>query len=428
MPASFRLIFRGQIATGSDPDAAASVLARRFRLDSATTAKVMSGRKVALARELSEADAFSLQAELEGAGIITRIETDPHSASEPQAPVEHSPTPAAPPPEPTAPPVTPDSPNAPVTADFSATSGATAPCRQCMRELAPGSSFCPWCGARQGNRMVRSVIIMVMLLLMLAAIGIPLYYAASDAIQARSASHQHVEKAMARAGNIQQQVAAFIQRTNFWPNSNLDAGLPRPEALADDSLKSITVGNQAMIALAFRDELPGIGGHTLLFVPASDSGKLPSWECRGGTLPARWLPDTCEPPEAEPAPAAAPETTPQPAPTGGDLPPANYLRRVLTQELKQSQYIRDKMIAYQRRHGRWPAGHDALDLADPLKLGSYAMRRVEVQAGGKLLYEFSTALENMEGRQITLEARDDGKRWQCLSDLPVTHLPTMCQP
>ncbi|MGB1220224.1 MAG: hypothetical protein ACPG43_01730, partial [Alcanivoracaceae bacterium] len=67
-------------------------------------------------------------------------------------------------------------------------------------------------------------------------------------------------------------------------------------------------------------------------------------------------------------------------------------------------------------------------LADPLKLGSYAMRRVEVQAGGKLLYEFSTALENMEGRQITLEARDDGKRWQCLSDLPVTHLPTMCQP
>lgn len=442
MSASFRLIFRGQIAPDSDRDAAASYLARRFRLDPAMVEKVMSGRKVALARALTEAQAFSLQAELDGVGLVTRIEADPDAPKltlEPKAAATQD----APEQAHSAANETPAQSAAPFNGDPAMAGtedpamavampvSSSMPCRQCHHELASGSSFCPWCGARQGSRVARTVSISVALLLMLAAIGIPLYFAASEAIQARGEAHQHVAAAMARSEALQADISSFIERTNFWPNSNLDAGLPPPQALADDSLSRVTIGNQAIISLTFREELAGVGGHTLMFVPASDSGRLPRWECRGGTLPADWLPADCEPPEPPPAESDTPQAAAEPLPAipevSSDLPPANYLRRVLTQELEQSEYIRDKMIAWQRRHGRWPDQHAALDLADPLQLGSYAMRRVQVNAGGELLFEFSTALENMEGRQLILRANADGSRWECDSDLPATHLPIMCQ-
>lgn len=448
-----RILFYGRLLEGADRQQAEAFLARRFKLDDAKLAQVMSGRKVALRSNMDQAQAFSLQAQLEAAGLETRIEVMPVKAAAPQParfnlPEDHAATmrPTAPAdvdaqstarvqtkaanftaPEPT-----------PARTRQPADSGAH--CPACGQAVTDQAITCRWCGKRlqPGSRLWLWLLVvpgaLAMLLIPVALVLSPPSLPglnALDMAQAQMSPEQHVAQGILEAEQTQLRIQDFVLRTNFWPNSNLDAGLPEPEGLASASLERIVIGNNALITIRFRQTLPEIGGHTLAFVPERTADGLPRWRCRGGTLPEAWRPASCQAPSTQaptqtPTQGTAPPPAATPAVDGQDLPPAAFVRRVLDDDIQNTRWLRDRALAYWRDHGRWPDSHEALQLEDPYRLGSQAMQQVRLLSNGEVLYEFSGAIPQLRGDQLTLVPTPQPGQWACQSSLPDTHLPESC--
>ena len=459
-PDNLRILFFGELLPGTDRNAAEAFIAKRFQLDDAKLRQVMSGRKVALRINLDQQRAFALQAELEAAGLVTRIETmQPPAGTGAPAPdrapstarfevddpaIRRAPKPVAPADvdghasariQTKAAVLKDEVPEAPapvVAADPLA-------CPACRRPVAARALHCRWCGQRlqSGSRLwlwmlaIPGALVLLVLPLILWW-QLPNLAGLGDMINSTSelSTAEQVAQGQAEAQQIQEQIREFVQRTNFWPNSTLDAGLGEPEDLASEVLARVDIGANSLITIHFRPELPEIGGTSLAFVPEKGADGLPRWHCRGGSLPAEWRPPECNEAGAAPTsssgPAARAPAAPATDPDGSALPPEAFVRRVFRDELANTLWIRLTMMEHFQATGDWPESHDELGLEDPYQLGSYAMRQVRVEPGGRIRYEFSSAVELIQGEVVMLVPGERPGVWYCESGLPDSHLPKAC--
>ena len=405
----YRIIFYGGLLAEADPARAREFLRQRYRLDATRLDACFSGRKVALQTNLSESDAYRIQNELEDIGLVTQLElTHTEEAPAPvREPLAHVHTPATP------------------AADMPPR------CPGCQCPVAIDQQWCRDCDARRRQQR-RARIGLAAAILVLAAAAGALAWKARPLYQ-QFQTHALVADGIDTARQVQPALSDFIDRTGFWPNSNLDAGLPPPESFSNDKVAELRIGTKALITIVFQPDLHDIGGTSLTFIPQrSESGEI-SWRCDGGTLPEEFLPDACRAPDADiwrtaARPAPEPISMQLPSlPTASDTlgPSPARIKRMLSDTIQDTAAVRRSMLESMMLNGEWPADNSQAGVPDPRRIGPAAFRRIQVQPEGRLLYELSDEFPELEGYRLMLVPTAIGE-WRCESSLPEQYIPADC--
>ncbi len=167
-------------------------------------------------------------------------------------------------------------------------------CPNCGTIRASADSNCVHCGFdpqvfRKKN--IRSVIIKslagLVVLVIAGFLSFPWYQQYSK--------EQQVIDDLQLAFDTRNTITAFIEKTNFWPNQNIDAELPKQ--LSNRSITSIIVSENATITVTFKAEATNSPTsdtvQTLIFTARTLKGRT-VWNCRGGTLEKKYRPDICK--------------------------------------------------------------------------------------------------------------------------------------
>lgn len=94
------------------------------------------------------------------------------------------------------------------------------------------------------------------------------------------------------AFDTRNKITKFILETNFWPNQNIDANLPKD--ISNEVIQSIVVGENAVTTVTLRAEAVNADSNkTIIFRPTLMQGKL-VWNCLKGTLENEFRPDDCK--------------------------------------------------------------------------------------------------------------------------------------
>ncbi len=167
-------------------------------------------------------------------------------------------------------------------------------CPNCGTIRASEDSDCVHCGFdprvfRKKN--IRSIMIKAMVGLIVLGIagflGFPWYQQYSK--------EQQVIDDLQLAFDTRNDITAFIEKTNFWPNQNIDAELPKQ--LSNRSIASIIVGKNATMTVTFKTQATNSqtsdAVQTLIFTVRTLKGRI-VWNCLGGSLEKKYRPDICK--------------------------------------------------------------------------------------------------------------------------------------
>lgn len=100
-----------------------------------------------------------------------------------------------------------------------------------------------------------------------------------------------VQEDLKLAFEMRNRVTEFIERTRFWPNQNLDAGLPKQ--ISNRSIESIIVGKNGVMTVTLRAEALEGEAQTLILKPRTMQGQV-VWNCQEGTLSEKYRPELCQ--------------------------------------------------------------------------------------------------------------------------------------
>jgi len=162
-------------------------------------------------------------------------------------------------------------------------------CPECGTIRASEDSVCLHCGydpqelkqSRTKAKLITAGII-VTLLVIASAIGFPFYQ--------QYAKQAQIEEDLILAFDTRNQVTAFIQKTNFWPNQNIDANLDK--RISNRTIKSVVVGKNSIITTTIYGHALDGTEQTLIFTPNILKGKI-VWNCVKGTLKEEFRPEIC---------------------------------------------------------------------------------------------------------------------------------------
>lgn len=106
------------------------------------------------------------------------------------------------------------------------------------------------------------------------------------------AKKRAIVQGMELAFDTRDKITALILKTNFWPNQNIDANLPKN--ISNDIIESLVVGKSAVMTVTLRASVLNTeNSKTIIFKPNSSKGKL-IWNCTKGTLENNFRPDDCK--------------------------------------------------------------------------------------------------------------------------------------
>jgi len=164
-------------------------------------------------------------------------------------------------------------------------------CPECGTIRAAADSVCVHCGYNPvvvSKSRYKSVLMVLFILALLAAAAYPFYQ--------NYARRAQIIDDLNLAFEIRNQITEFINRTHFWPNQNIDAGLDKQ--IGNASIRSIIVGENARLTVTVRGEViaTALGQEstdkTLIFVPKTLKGQV-VWNCLKGTLQDELRPEIC---------------------------------------------------------------------------------------------------------------------------------------
>lgn len=168
-------------------------------------------------------------------------------------------------------------------------------CPECGTIRASADSVCIHCGydpvvIKRSNTKatLTKIIIAIIIIAIIAIIGLPFYQKYTKRLQ--------IEDDLKLAFDARNSVTEFIQRTNFWPNQNIDAGLPKQ--ISNQSVKSVIVGENSIITVTLKAEVLDGSDQTLIFTPNILKGHI-VWNCLKGTLKDEFRPGICLKQQAE---------------------------------------------------------------------------------------------------------------------------------
>ena len=166
-------------------------------------------------------------------------------------------------------------------------------CPECGTIRSDENATCLHCGydpkaknKSSGNfkKLAYVIVAVVALIAVIMIAGLPYYQ--------QFALKGKIQDGLQLAFDTRNQVTEFIERTNFWPNQNIDANLPKN--INNDVIESIVISDKAVMTITLKAEVVNsIPGQTLVFVPNILKGKL-VWNCTGGTAGNEYRPDICK--------------------------------------------------------------------------------------------------------------------------------------
>ncbi len=90
---------------------------------------------------------------------------------------------------------------------------------------------------------------------------------------------------------MEREVEAFMERTDFVPNSAIDMGW---DEVGQFSYGDWIMTENAVITITFDDSSDAIAGETLTLVPYLENDQF-IWDCTGGTVAENYRPEECRP-------------------------------------------------------------------------------------------------------------------------------------
>lgn len=162
-------------------------------------------------------------------------------------------------------------------------------CPECGTIRASADSVCIHCGynpqelkkSKTKATLIRAGII-ILLLIIGVVIGFPYYQ--------QYAKRTQIKDDLKLAFDTRNKVTEFIQKTNFWPNQNIDADLNK--RISNRTLKSVIVGNNAVITATIYGHAIDGTEQTIIFTPNILKGRI-VWNCLKGTLKEEFRPEIC---------------------------------------------------------------------------------------------------------------------------------------
>jgi hypothetical protein len=104
--------------------------------------------------------------------------------------------------------------------------------------------------------------------------------------------YQHIQQGLQLAFDTRNQITDFIKRTSFWPNQNIDAGLP--DNISNNIVESIIVNEGGVMTVTLRaDAIRENSPQTIIFAPRLVNGVI-AWNCHGGNLREELRPEACQ--------------------------------------------------------------------------------------------------------------------------------------
>ncbi len=163
-------------------------------------------------------------------------------------------------------------------------------CPECGTIRASADSTCIHCGydpIEISHSNIKSILMKIAIALVILIIGIvialPYYQQYTKRMQ--------VQNDLKLAFDTRNKVTEFILQTNFWPNQNIDAGLDKH--ISNQSVKSVIVGENAVITVVIRAQAIEGEDQTLIFTPNILKGRI-VWNCLNGNLHEEYRPEFCK--------------------------------------------------------------------------------------------------------------------------------------
>jgi len=164
-------------------------------------------------------------------------------------------------------------------------------CPECGTIRATEDSVCVHCGydpvsiklAEKKALIKKIASITLILTIIIAGAGIPAFNYYSQKMK--------VEKGLLLAFETRNKITEFIEKTNFWPNQNIDVNLPK--TISNDVIESIVLGNKSTMTVTVRASITGNQKQTLIFSPKKIKNQI-VWNCLKGTLENSLRPDACK--------------------------------------------------------------------------------------------------------------------------------------
>lgn len=129
------------------------------------------------------------------------------------------------------------------------------------------------------------LMIVVAIIGILAAIALPAYQDYTK--------RARVSEGLSLAGGAKAAVTEYHSNNNEFPDTNDKAGLATSTDISGNGVDSVSVGTNGVITVRFNNKVEQDA--TLILTPTIDAqaGGSYEWDCKGGTLVAKYRPAEC---------------------------------------------------------------------------------------------------------------------------------------
>lgn len=142
--------------------------------------------------------------------------------------------------------------------------------------------------AQQGFTLIELMIV-VAIIGILAAVALPAYQDYTK--------RSRVSEGLSLAAGAKTAMAEYYASNNAWPANNAEAGMAAAADIKGNSVDSVTVSTasgKGVITVAYKTNVDVSNKNTIILTGTADAnGGGVSWDCKGGTVDAKFRPSEC---------------------------------------------------------------------------------------------------------------------------------------
>jgi type IV pilus assembly protein PilA len=126
------------------------------------------------------------------------------------------------------------------------------------------------------------LMIVVAIIGILAAVALPAYQDYTK--------RSHVTEGLSLAGGAKSAVTEYYSSNGVWPTTNAQAGLASSASITGNAVNSVAVSGSGTITVTFNTKVTPAA---TVILKGTDSTGSVTWDCKGGSLLAKYRPANC---------------------------------------------------------------------------------------------------------------------------------------